>query len=156
MNRHGGYDLYLFITKKKELFLTILFLHILIKNTKIIIMKSKLKDVFSGVLIGMINSLLGSGGGLITVPYLNSKGLEQRSSQASSTAVILPLCVLSSFLYSTNHKIEFKTLLVYLIPGVIGAVIGGLSLKKIPANFLKIIFSAFMIYAAIRMIFSVN
>lgn len=119
-------------------------------------MKLKFKDALAGVSIGIINSLLGSGGGLITVPYLNSKGLEQNRSQASSTAVILPLCALSSFLYSKNSFMDLKTILIFLIPGVIGAVLGGIFLKRIPAKWLKMVFSFFMIYAAIRLIFSVS
>ena len=104
-----------------------------------------------GFLIGIINSLLGSGGGLITVPYLTKEGLSQQSAQATSTFIILPLTLLSTFFYMQNHYFDWKDAVLFLPGGILGAILGGIFLKKIPANALKIIFSLFMIYAGVRL-----
>ena len=112
----------------------------------------KFKEKIAGFAIGVINSLLGSGGGMITVPYLKSKGFNQQSAQATSTAVILPLSVISSILYLRQGAFNFKDAIIFIPAGIIGAVIGGLTLKKIPSKVLKFVFSAFMIWAGIRMI----
>ena len=112
----------------------------------------KIKEKLAGFTIGVINSLLGSGGGMITVPYLKSKGLDQQSAQATSTAVILPLSIISTILYLKQGAFNFKDAIIFIPAGIIGAFIGGLTLKKIPAKVLKYIFSAFMIWAGTRMI----
>lgn len=112
----------------------------------------KIKEKIAAFAIGVINSLLGSGGGLICVPYLKSKGLNQQSAQASSTAVILPLSILSTILYLQQGSVDIKDALIFIPSGIAGAIIGGLTLKKIPSKVLKYLFSAFMIWAGIRMI----
>ena len=112
----------------------------------------KIKQSFAGLLIGTINSLLGAGGGLITVPWLNAQGLQQQKAQATSTFVILPLSALSTILYFKQGIFSFQDAWVFLPGGIIGAVLGGIFLKKIPAKALKLLFCAFMLYAGVRMI----
>ena len=112
----------------------------------------KLKEKIAGFTIGIINSLLGSGGGMITVPYLKNKGFSQQSAQATSTAVILPLSLISTVLYLRRGYFNISDAFIYIPAGIAGAVIGGLTLKKLPSNILKYAFSAFMIWAGIRMI----
>lgn len=105
-----------------------------------------------GFIIGSINSLLGAGGGLLTVPYLNKQGLSQQKAQATSVFIILPLTILSTILYLKTNIFSLKESLIFLPFGIIGAILGGIFLKKIPAAILKIIFSVFMIYAGVRML----
>ena len=105
-----------------------------------------------GIFIGIINALLGSGGGLVTVPYLNKRGLPQQKAQATSVFVILPLTILSTLLYMKHNLFTLKEAWLFLPFGVAGAVLGGIFLKRIPANLLKIVFSLFMIYAGVRML----
>ena len=114
----------------------------------------KRKKHFIGFFIGCINALFGSGGGMLTVPYLSKNGLSQNKAQASSLAVILPLSIFSSLLFLKSGTVNITDLLPYLPGGVVGAVLGGILLKKIPSKALKIIFSFFMYYAAIRMMIS--
>lgn len=112
----------------------------------------KILNAIVGLVIGLINSLLGAGGGMVSVPYLNKNGLSQQKSQATSLLIILPLSIISTILYLKSGYLNFNDSLIFIIPGIIGAVIGGLTLKKIPNTALKIVFSAFMIYAGVRMI----
>ena len=107
---------------------------------------------FIGVIIGSVNAFFGSGGGLITVPYLKKQGLTQQQAQASSTFIILPLCMLSSLLYGSFHSISFSDFLPLFLAGIAGAVCGGIFLKRIPSKWLKLLFGAFMLYAGLRMI----
>ena len=52
-----------------------------------------------GFFVGIVNSLLGAGGGLLAVPLLQKSNLTQTQAHASSIAVIFPLSLLSSVLY---------------------------------------------------------
>ena len=88
----------------------------------------------------------------MTVPYLNKQGLSQQKAQATSVFIILPLTILSTILYLKTSIFSLKESLIFLPFGIIGAILGGIFLKKIPAAFLKIIFSVFMIYAGVRML----
>ncbi|MBE6818330.1 MAG: sulfite exporter TauE/SafE family protein [Ruminococcaceae bacterium] len=112
----------------------------------------KRKQIVTGIIIGGINALLGAGGGLVTVPYLTTQGLSQQQAQATSTFVILPLTVLSTLLYRHQNLFSFQEAWVFLPGGVLGAVLGGIFLNKIPAKPLKLIFSAFMLYAGVRLL----
>ena len=88
----------------------------------------------------------------MTVPYLNKQGLSQQKAQATSVFIILPLTILSTILYLKTSIFSLKESLIFLPFGIIGAILGGVFLKKIPAAILKIIFSVFMIYAGVRML----
>ena len=114
-------------------------------------MKKFTLKLLGGSIIGIINSLLGAGGGMIAVPLLKKDSMNQTQAQASAIAIILPLTITSIIGYILSDKIKISNSLSYLIPGTIGAICGALLLPKIPVKILKKIFAAFMIWAGIRM-----
>ena len=111
-----------------------------------------LKNVLS-VFIGFLNSFFGSGGGLVAVPLLKSKGLSDKEAHATSIAIILPVSVFSAILYYNSGNIDLYNAISFLPGGIAGAVTGALLLNKIPGRILKIIFTCFMIYSGVRMVF---
>lgn len=113
----------------------------------------RLIKVTTGFLIGFINSVLGAGGGMISVPLLKRCGISQNEAHASTIAVIFPLTVISAIMYTYNNHVTIKDALPYVIYGIIGAVIGACILKKISGKWLKRVFGAFMIYAGARMMY---
>ncbi len=114
-------------------------------------MKQKIKKIGSGALIGIINGLLGAGGGMLAVPMLTRFGLDAKRAHATSIAIILPLSAVSAAAYLIKGDVTFRDAGVYLLPGAIGAVIGAWLLGKIPDKWLKRIFGAFMIWAGVRL-----
>ena len=106
----------------------------------------------SGILIGMINGLLGAGGGMIAVPILKKSGLEQKEAHANAVAVILPISLISAILYIMNGYVKLSDAYAFLPTGVLGALAGTWALKKISPCWLKRIFGAFMIYAGVRLL----
>jgi len=115
----------------------------------------KLQNALSalgGVFIGVLNGLLGAGGGMLAVPLLKKFGLQQTNAHATAVAVIAPLSVLSTVAYLLLHRFELADAAVYLLPGAVGALAGALLLAKIPQNWLRKIFALFMIWAGIRMV----
>ncbi len=101
--------------------------------------------------VGIINGLLGAGGGMLAVPLLKSTGAEQKEAHATSIALICPLCIFSAVLYLVLGRVTLNQSLVYMPSGAIGAVIGALLLSKISDKWLKRLFALFMIWAGIRM-----
>lgn len=113
---------------------------------------NKLTLSLLSALTGLVNALLGAGGGLVAVPLFKKQGLSQKQAQASAISVILPLCILSTAVYYYMGYLNFKDALGYIPFGLAGAFIGSKLLKKIPDKILKKLFSVFMIYTGIRML----
>ncbi len=114
--------------------------------------KTNLKLVIFGILIGIVNGLLGAGGGMLAVPLLQNLGLNSKAAHANAVAIILPLTVISAILYLYKDYVNLSSALVYIPTGVLGAVIGSTILKKIPTKLLKKLFAGFMLYAGIRLL----
>lgn len=115
-------------------------------------LKKKLYPIF-GLAAGMINGLLGAGGGMLIVPILKKYGLDQRSTHATSVCVILPICILSSIIYLCKGIVTLDDAYPYLPFSIIGAIIGSFILSKINQNLLRKIFGGFMLWAAIQLLF---
>lgn len=117
-------------------------------------MKEKKKTLLTGLVTGFANGLFGAGGGTLLVPALEKFfDVKAQKAHATTIAVILPLSVLSSFIYLRGGDIDWKITLYISIGGVIGGVIGAKFLSKISGKWLHRIFGFFMIAAAVRMIF---
>ena len=114
--------------------------------------KGKLFYALLGVLTGFANGLFGSGGGMIAVPMLEKTNIGQKRSHATSLALTLPLSVVSAVFYAYEGSFDLKDALPLIPFGLIGAIIGSLLLKRIPAKPLKILFGIFLIVAGGRMI----
>ncbi len=105
-----------------------------------------------GILIGIVNSTIGACGGIIAVECLKKNNMNQIKAHATAISIILPLTVVSAILYIYKNSSTLNKSLIFLIPGMIGAYLGAVILPHIPSGILKKLFSAFMIYAGIRMI----
>lgn len=114
--------------------------------------KKTLISAFSGVLIGVINGLLGAGGGMIAVPMLKKSGMEQKKAHANAVAVILPISLVSAVTYIIKGNVSINDSLGFMPWGVAGAVAATFLLKKISPTYLKIIFGGFMVWAGVRML----
>jgi len=105
-----------------------------------------------GLLSGLANGIFGSGGGMIVVPLLEKAGIETHKAHATSVAVILPLSILSSFLYYSYGHFNLADALKFLPGGILGAITGCFLLRKIPDKLLKRGFGVILIIAGIRLL----
>lgn len=112
----------------------------------------KIKNILLGIAIGAVNILIGSCGGIVAVESLKKNGLEQTKAHATAVAVILPLSLISAIGYIAKGEVCLSDSYIYLIPGLVGSVIGSWLLPKIPQKILNKVFSVFMIYAGVRML----
>jgi len=108
-----------------------------------------------GAVCGAFNGLLGSGGGAIAVfSFDKFLKLEKKKSHATSIAVMLPLSIISAFVY-LRGGIEWLSIILITCGGLVGGFIGANRLKNISIPWLGRIFGAVMIFAALRSITSV-
>lgn len=117
-----------------------------------ILSKKNLVTAGAGIAIGVVNGLLGAGGGMIAVPLLKKLGLDQKEAHANAIAVIMPVSVLSAGLYLYRGYVNLSDAWIYIIAGVPGAIVGTILLKKISPLWLKRIFGGFMVYAGMRLL----
>ena len=106
-----------------------------------------------GMVTGFANGLFGSGGGTLLVPALQKFfKIETHKSHATALSVMLPLSVLSAFIYVRGDAVDWQVVLWVTVGGVPGGFVGAMLLSKISSKWLHRIFGGFMIAAAIRMI----
>ena len=111
------------------------------------------KNLFSpfllaGLAAGIINGLLGGGGGMVLVPILTQFAVMKEAEVfPSSVAIILPICVIS-LLFSP--KISLPDALPYLVGSLIGGLAAGIWGKKIPVLWLHRGLGALIVYGGIK------
>lgn len=115
----------------------------------------KLLDIraaVTGLVSGAANGFFGSGGGVIAVPMLESDGTETKKAHATSLGIMLPISLVSAFVYFSKGSLDIAEALKYLPGGMLGVYVGSVLMKKISSDMLKKLFAAVMIYFGVRMI----
>ena len=93
---------------------------------------SRLRSAAAGGAAGLANGFFGGGGGMLLVPLLARwSGLEQRRAFATSIAIILPLCALSSVIYWFRGGMGIGMALTYKAGCQLGGFVGGKVFKKL-------------------------
>lgn len=112
----------------------------------------KILNALIGGLTGLANGIFGSGGGIIAVPMLQKSGLSAKQAHASSLALTLPLSVVSAVIYGMHGSLPITDTLPLIPFGLAGAIIGALTMKKIPTEVLKRIFGIILIASGVRLL----
>lgn len=114
--------------------------------------KQTLAGAAVGLVAGLLNGLLGAGGGTVVVPALEKCGLPPRRAHATSIAVVVPLCAFSLLFYLRGGGLSLRGWWYVVPAGLAGGYLAARLLPKIPANLLRRLFGAFMLYAAWRLL----
>ena len=107
---------------------------------------------FTGVIAGIVNGFLGSGGGIIILNGMLKNGVEKRKAHASCVLAVLPLSVVSAFFYGGYLPEDSFEILPLLIGCGIGGVAGALFLAGINKTVLELVFDGIILYSGIRML----
>ncbi len=99
----------------------------------------------SALAAGLVNGFLGTGGGIILVFALSRLKLSERDRFATVIAVILPLSLVSTFVY----KAQISEACAWLLPGMLGGAVGAFLLDKLSVRRLKQLFALMVIWAGI-------
>lgn len=123
-------------------------------SEKVINKKSKkLYTIAAGIVCGFLNGFFGAGGGTVAVPFLKRIGLPEHEAHATSVAVILPITAVSAIFYIVRGDALISDSLQFVYAGVVGAVVGAMTMRKISGTWLKRIFGALVVFASVRMFF---
>ncbi len=114
--------------------------------------------MISGVAAGFLNGFVGSGGGIILIFAMTALvalphgGDTVKARFATAVAAILPMSAVSVYFYVKNGAVSFFDVTPFLLPAVIGGILGSILMDKISAKALRLVFSVLMIWAGIRII----
>lgn len=111
-----------------------------------------------GFIAGIINGLLGAGGGIMIaycLSYVLKDSIKDRNAVfANALVTMLPISLVSSIMYFTKGHIALDGSMAYfIIPAILGGACGALLLKKLSFKTVKILFTAIVIYSGISMLF---
>ena len=116
---------------------------------------NKIWCVVLSVLAGCINGLFGGGAGLVIVLLLQKVfKLPEKQSHASAIFIVLPLCIVSIFLYVFTGRFDFNNSYLIVVGFVLGGLIGATALAKIKTKVLNIVFALIVLFCAIRLLFN--
>ena len=114
-------------------------------------LKSKfLGPVLAGSAAGIINGLLGAGGGMVLVPLLCMlTDLEEDQIFPASVSVILPVCIISLLMRFDSGALSGNNLW-YLAASALGGILTGLLAKKIPTVWMHRALGILILWGGIR------
>ena len=76
------------------------------------------------VVAGIVSSMVGIGGGMITNPMFASLGLDPKESSSTSNFLIITTAIASTFLFSFAGQLNFSFAFWVAVPCIIAAFIG--------------------------------
>lgn len=118
-------------------------------------MKSRTLLVISttGLLSGLINGLIGVGGGTIVIPAMvHLLGIAQHQAHGTSLAIILPTCLTSAAVYAYQGFLPWNIILTVTATGMLGAYLGARCMNCFSPKGLRQFFGLFMVLAGVRML----
>ncbi len=114
--------------------------------------KQNLHSALAGAAAGLANGLFGAGGGMLLVPLLQKNcALEERRCFATALLTMLPLCLVSLFIYLRSGSLELRSAYPLLAGGFLGGCVGGMLLNRVPLRLLHGIFGGILLWGGIRL-----
>ena len=120
------------------------------------LVKSKYFLVLAGLLVGLTNGLLGAGGGIIAVLALRqSLGdliTDERDVFANALCVTLPISAVSCLSYALHGNLKINGIGLYVLPAILGGVLGGILLGRLKADSVRKLFSVLVVVSGVLLI----
>ena len=118
--------------------------------------KRSMLFALAGILSGIVNGLLGTGGGILTVLFL-SKIYAKDSSYSTKDIFAITLCssvimsMASLLFYLSSGCFSVSDSALYMLAAVPGGVLGAILLEKLSSKTMKLIFAMLVVWAGISM-----
>jgi uncharacterized membrane protein YfcA len=108
--------------------------------------------ILLSVLIGVSLGLLGGGGSILTVPILiYALGVAEKAAIATSLLVVGITSAVAAVQHARAGNVVWRVALVFAPAGMLGAFLGGLLARFIPASLILILFALIMAATAVAM-----
>ena len=125
-------------------------------NTKATLSGKRRLLLLGGLAAGFLNGLLGAGGGIVIV-WILEKALRDevespRDIFANALAVMLPISAVSAVSYALSGGLPKGNITRFLIPAVLGGLLGAFLLDKLKTATVKTLFCFLVILSGILMV----
>ncbi|MCD6214118.1 MAG: sulfite exporter TauE/SafE family protein [Candidatus Desulfofervidus sp.] len=107
--------------------------------------------IFLGLIVGILASFSGLGGGFLMVPLLLFLGYEAQKAVGTSFMAILVISISALFAHSKLQNVDYKVGILLGIGGIIGAQIGARLVEHVPTDTFKKIFAIILFLLALRL-----
>ena len=104
---------------------------------------------FIGIMVGILSSISGLGGGFMIVPLLIFLGREAKLAVGTSFVFILVVAISSIIAHYRLGNVDIKTGLMLGLGGVVGAQIGPQILQHVSEQNFKRVFSVLLVITAV-------
>jgi uncharacterized protein len=104
-----------------------------------------------GLVVGILSSVTGLGGGFMVVPFLIYLGRDAKLAVGTTFVFILLVAISSLIAHYRLGNVDIKTGLVLALGGILGAQIGPQILQHVSDQNFKKIFSVLMVITAVWM-----
>ena len=104
-----------------------------------------------GLIVGILSSVIGLGGGFMVVPLLIYLGRDAKLAVGTTFVFILLVAISSLIAHYRLGNVDIKTGLVLALGGILGAQIGPQVLQNVSDQNFKKIFSVLMVITAVWM-----
>lgn len=104
-----------------------------------------------GLIVGILSSVTGLGGGFMVVPFLIYLGRDAKLAVGTSFVFVLLVAISSLIAHYRLGNVDIKTGLVLALGGILGAQIGPQVLQHVSDQSFKKIFSVLMMITAVWM-----
>ncbi|MEK9629271.1 MAG: sulfite exporter TauE/SafE family protein [Nitrospinota bacterium] len=104
-----------------------------------------------GLIVGILSSVSGLGGGFMVVPLLIFLGREAKLAVGTSFVFIIVVAISSIFAHYRLGNVDFKTGLVLGLGGILGAQIGPQILQHVSQQNFKRGFAVLLVITAVWM-----
>jgi len=106
-----------------------------------------------GLITGLINGLLGVGGGTILIPAMVLLlGVCQHEAHGTSLMVIFPTATASAIIYYLHGHVDWRLAALVAGGGIVGGYLGAKLMEHLPDRLLRKVFAVFLIATAIWMV----
>ena len=104
-----------------------------------------------GLMVGILSSITGLGGGFMVVPFLIYLGRDAKLAVGTSFVFVLLVAISSLIAHYRLGNVDIKTGVVLAVGGILGAQIGPQFLQHVSDQNFKKIFSVLMVITAVWM-----
>ncbi|MFT5173089.1 MAG: putative membrane protein YfcA [Gammaproteobacteria bacterium] len=108
----------------------------------------------TGFVAGLLNGLIGIGGGIVIVPSMIARGATPQQAVGTSLTAVVILSSMAFVAHAWHSGVALGTerFLVVIVLGVIGALIGAWVLSKLSVKWMLLLFSALVFCLSLRLI----
>lgn len=107
-----------------------------------------------GASLGFLGGLFGIGGGIIAIPFLAlAFGMDQALAQGTSLAMMVPILLVAWWRYTRRHPVPKRAAIQIAVLASVMTLLVAYVATALAPNILRSVFSVFLLFLALRMLF---